>query len=65
MINPALIDCLTMADIEANFNRVMALLNAIPDCPTDTDGTYTLSATVEDGEVEYEWTAAEEEPAET
>lgn len=27
----------------------------IPEPPTDTDGTYTLKATVANGEVVYEW----------
>lgn len=30
-------------------------LATIPECPTDTDGTYTLQATVSDGEVSYSW----------
>ena len=27
----------------------------LPECPADTDGTYTLKATVSDGEVTYAW----------
>lgn len=49
---------------EAPLNRIeeylagaCANIGRVPECLTDTDGTYTLKATVADGKVTYAWVA--------
>ena len=50
-------------EIAANFQRIVAELSKmIPPCPAEEDGTYSLTATVADGVVEYEWAAMTEAP---
>lgn len=44
------------ADITA-LQTDVADIQAIVECPTTTDGTYTLQATVVDGQVTYQWVA--------
>lgn len=47
-------DIVSQAELTAVDNKIGAKL---PECPTDTDGTYVLKATVADGVVTYTWVA--------
>jgi len=40
-------------------SAISGLVTRCPTCPTDTDGTFVLKATVTDGEVDYTWAAEE------